>query len=129
MKHKHAELMMDYAKDAMETNTPWKRWEFSDAGIWRQLLCHPFWDSDTEYRRKPMTININGHEVPKAYRGVMRRSQFYPIPNLENSDHYTELNWLEDSRDQTAMERGLVHLTKEAARKHAEALLSFTKLS
>ena len=27
MKHKHAELMMQYAQDAMETIEPWRNWE------------------------------------------------------------------------------------------------------
>ena len=28
MKHKHAELMMQYAQDAMETDKPWERWQY-----------------------------------------------------------------------------------------------------
>lgn len=29
MKHVHAELMAEYAKDAMETDKPWERWQRS----------------------------------------------------------------------------------------------------
>ena len=28
MKHKHADLMLQYAEDAMETDRPWERWEW-----------------------------------------------------------------------------------------------------
>lgn len=32
-KHIHAELMAEYAKDAMETDKPWERWECFNLGI------------------------------------------------------------------------------------------------
>ena len=37
MKHKHAELMMQYAQDAMETDKPWERWEVFIKDSWRDL--------------------------------------------------------------------------------------------
>ena len=37
MKHKHAELMMQYAQDAMETDKPWERWESFIKDSWRDL--------------------------------------------------------------------------------------------
>ena len=132
LKHKHAELMMEYAKDAMETAEPWLRWEVYSIidNDWRPFtFYHPFWFSETQYRRKPQTININGHEVPKPYRGEMQYGQSYYVTELETSELCTQLSWNEDLWDQSAMERGIIHLTKEAAIKHAEALLSFTELS
>lgn len=30
-KHKHADIMLQYALDAMETREPWKRWEWRGA--------------------------------------------------------------------------------------------------
>jgi len=129
MKHIHAELMLQYAQDAMETDKPWERWEYFDTQVWRPLrMVYPLWSVNTQYRRKPMTININGHEVPEPYRGEMRYEQFYYIPSLDSNDFWYELCWTKDFVDQSAMERGLLHLTKEAAIKHAEALLSFTEL-
>lgn len=51
-KHIHAELMMEYAKDAMETDTPWKRWEFRNMkGEWVSLMQHPAWQPGVEYRK------------------------------------------------------------------------------
>ena len=128
MKHIHAELMALYAQDAMETDKPWERWEYFDTQSWTSMRTGcPLWAEETLYRRKPKTININGHKVPEPYRGEMRYGQFYYIPKLDSSNLYNTLNWCKDACDQRVIERGLLHLTKEAARKHAEALLSFTK--
>ena len=54
MKHKHAELMMQYAQDAMETNEPWERWEYfhRGAGEWKSLKKLN-WNPNVMYRRKP----------------------------------------------------------------------------
>lgn len=130
MKHIHAELMMEYAKDAMETDEPWLRWEAYSTvdNDWKPFrFDHPSWFFETQYRRKPKMITINGHEIPEPYRGEMRYGQFYYIPNLDSSDLYNTLNWCKDACDQRVIERSLLHLSKEAAIKHAEALLSFTK--
>lgn len=56
MKHPHAELMAQYAQDAMETDKPWERWECS----WKNgtsvslgsLADHPSWRADINYCRK-----------------------------------------------------------------------------
>jgi hypothetical protein len=54
--HKHAEAMMEYAKDAMETDKPWERWEFQTPGYgsksWTHLCIHPIWSEDKIYRKK-----------------------------------------------------------------------------
>lgn len=42
IKHVHAELMMEYAKDAMKTEEPWLLWEFMDcSGKWHKCASHP----------------------------------------------------------------------------------------
>lgn len=56
MKHVHAELMAEYAKDAMETDKPWERWEIrlENDNEWtagRQGLM--YFSVFHEYRRKP----------------------------------------------------------------------------
>jgi hypothetical protein len=127
--------MMEYAKDAMETDKPWKRWQFkSHSSHW--ATCHivtPSWDEETEYRRKPQNLSINGHEVPEPYRGEMQIGQPYYTPELFDCgdvycENYSDLQWQDTLYDNVAMKNGLVHLTEAAAIKHAEALLSFTEL-
>jgi hypothetical protein len=60
LKHKHAELMAEYAKDAMETDRPWERWEVKvyriDSGYvsWRAMeRTEALFFPVNEYRRKP----------------------------------------------------------------------------
>jgi hypothetical protein len=63
--HKHAALMLQYAQDAAETETPWERWEWRRGHGWIDMTGSPLWVNEYEYRRKPRTININGLEVPE----------------------------------------------------------------
>ena len=56
-KHKHAELMAQYAEDALETNKPWKRWEGTNSDTpWETLSGTPTWSEQCRYRRKYKTI-------------------------------------------------------------------------
>ena len=126
--------MMEYAQDAMETDKPWERWEYFDTQVWRPLrTVYPLWFENTQYRRKPMTININGHEVPEPYRGEMSKGMYYYMPNFWGQSGYDSYRWDSDhcdeinSDDESIKSKGLLHLTREAAIKHTEALLSFTK--
>ena len=118
-KHKHAELMVLYAQDAMETDEPWERWESRkcENNVWSDLDNHPCWFTHREYRRKQRTININGYEVPEPLREIPEDAG-----HVYEVDFYTGVKCLE-----AALRNGFVHATKEAAELHAEALLSFTK--
>ena len=130
MKHKHAELMMEYAKDALETDKPWERWEHKNqvSDEWRTFThCHPDWNQDRFYRRKPRTININGFEVPEPYRGEMKYGSTYYFPWLEGGKGFGYNTWQGDEIDGDIFKNGALHLTKEAAILHSKALLSFTK--
>lgn len=59
-KHPHAELMAQYAQDALETDTPWERWEVRqvakgcEPSDWRPCMPRDMlFPRDFEYRRKP----------------------------------------------------------------------------
>lgn len=129
MKYKHAELMMLYAQDAMETDKPWERWELKFEGDeWKDLVDHAIWRIDCEYRRKSRTININGHEVPEPVRSPLKVGTRYYIPIIYYRDMHKSYEWGDDLVDSALLNRGLIHLSEEAAIKHAEALLSFTRI-
>ena len=52
-KHIHADLMKQYAEDAMTTDEPWKLWEvYSDGYGWRTRQSNPAWLEYVKYRRK-----------------------------------------------------------------------------
>lgn len=126
--HKHAALMAEYAKDAMETDRPWERWEVDMGCGWEPMKprTHHF-ATLYAYRRKPRTININGHEVPEPVREPLVDGSSYWIPSTEPISCTAFQRWSNDEYDQKWLKRGLIHITREAAALHARALLSFTE--
>ena len=128
MGHIHAAAMAEYAKDAAETDKPWERWEFSyggeKVGAFFSLAGHPNWDADREYRRKAKTLLINGHEVPEPHRTPLKDGEGYWIFTFANG--VVALRWLSDGDDYNYLKNGVIHLTREAAEKHLNALKSFT---
>ena len=126
MKHKHAELMMQYAQDAQETPEPWERWEFSSIGRkWSQLTSSPTWVTSIQYRRKPKMLSVtlaNGEVVswPAPHRTELEYGDIYYFVDVDGSAMVEEwdcLGW-----DSDALSNGWLHLTKEAAEQHAAAL-------
>jgi len=122
MKHMHAELMAQYAQDAMETDEPWERWEFRDFDVdWSDCRGHPSWMEHRQYRRKPQTITRTITypepltELPKDRAVYIARPD---ILQLYLMCRYREAN----AYMQRHVSRGLVHATKEAAIAHAKAL-------
>ena len=131
-KHPHAELMALYAQDAMETDQPWERWEIRGCGgdPWVDCARPIAWSHDLQYRRKPRTITINGYEVPEPVTEPPKKEgQSYWVIHPFAKEGFRQNFWYGAHSDLAALRHGLVHLTEEAARVHAEALLSFTKKS
>ncbi len=128
MAHKHAKLMMEYAKDAAVHDKPWKLWEMLTLiGEWVELECHPRWYAHHVYRRKPRTININGIEVPAPVREDLNRGDIYFAVDFAEDCNVYDYTWAGDSADKRMMSNGVIHLTKEAAIQHSKALISFTR--
>lgn len=88
-----------------------------------------FFAVHTEFRIKPEVILINGIEVPKPCCEPLKLGTVYYYPYLEGvvDNNYSCVSWDDDAYANRLLKLGLVHLTKEAAIKHAEALLSFTQ--
>lgn len=128
--HVHAQSMLLYAQDAMETDQPWERWQVDTfkEGIWLNLDRGPHWDGQHNYRRRPKIIMINGHKVdeplPQVPLGVViyypdigSVAQYRAIKAAYHGDNYVNM----------LLRHGLLHTTREAAISHAKALLSFTQ--
>lgn len=81
MKHVHAELMIQYALTAMETDSPYFMWQCNTGNGWMDLKAHPTWDSGFEYRRKPnrKIVMIDGEEliVPKSFNPNVGEDYWY----------------------------------------------------
>ena len=76
---------------------------------------------------KPVpTININGHEVPLPERAPQVGTKYFS-PSFQLAGGVWSYTWAGDVFDDRLLSAGMVHLTEEAARKHAEALASFTR--
>ena len=128
MGHIHAAAMAEYAKDAIETDMPWERWEVSmpeGSNEYRDLLNHPGWLEKLKYRRKPKVILINGHEVPEPCRTPLEIGAAYWTFTFFFAS-VIKFYWDGDRDDRNALKNGSIHLTKEAAQKHLNALKSFT---
>ena len=129
MAHKHAELMMQYAQDAMETDTPWERWEM-------KLPANKTWSNCTDgdmqfacildYRRKPKMISVtlaSGEVVswPEPHKTELKRGGVYYTASANCCA--LQRQWGTVENDNGRLKMGFVHLTKEAAEQHAAALL------
>jgi len=88
-------------------------------------------DPYAEFRIKPATITINGHEVLAPVREPLEIGQTYWVVSIGDSRMTYTQTWDDDAIDYMRLERNLIHLTQKAAIAHAEALLeallSFTR--
>ena len=127
-KHVHAELMAQYAEDAMKTDKPWKLWEFkkSTEHSWSECSHSPEWCELNNYRRKPKYININGYNVPEPLREEPEmHTNYFVVSTYECTPE--EFAWDGYSIEKQKLKAGIIHLTKENAQIHLDALLSFTR--
>jgi hypothetical protein len=123
--HKHADLMLLYAKDAAETDKPWERWEWRDKSDAEFLACqqHPSWKLNHDYRRKPQVIRVGRHEFPKPISNTLLNSTHYFFVTVGAG--YFEVDdsiWVNNELDNMRLESGRIHLTCEAAQAHADTL-------
>ena len=121
--HRHAHLMAQYAQDAMETETPWTRWEVAISGNeWGSLPGNPIWGEYAEYRRKPgMTTYTVTMPEPMRKAPEEGEKYYFPEPNAQNFYSWTE--WGGDSIDLRLLKRGLCFATKEDAIAAAKAMM------
>lgn len=116
--HKHAALMLQYAQDAAESETPWDRWEVCRNGAWYGFTDNPMWVLEYEYRRKPKTIRIGEFDVPEPARELLKQRENYWVACTGGIARF---QWYDDDNDRKWLAGGLIHLTQEAAQQHAEA--------
>lgn len=89
--HPHAELMLQYAQDAMTTSEPWKLWQVQDGdfggpkGEWWNLEEYSnLWIIGKNYRRKPITKLIHGVEIPDiSFTPEYLQNYWFPAPSTD----------------------------------------------
>ena len=121
--HKHAALMLQYAQDAAETDTPWERWEVGLKGEWYPLSANPAWELTQGYRRKPQVIRVGRHEFPKPISNAPLNTINYFLVTAWNGCFDVDADtWVNSKLDNMRLESWRVHLTREAAKAHADVL-------
>lgn len=132
MKHPHAELMALYARDALETDTPYLYWQVQKKGKgkWYNLTQHPTWSVDDLYRTKRIVWGGYSFTQPltlEEARSLARRTICYVVDLVGNDccplELCKELSWSGKARDFNLVKRNIVHLTETSATRHAHALL------
>jgi hypothetical protein len=92
----------------------------------KEFLCREY--PPARYRIEPVTININGFEVPEPMRVAPPFHSEYWTLWIYRSELGCAWNWINSEGDRKRLSRGICHTTKEAAEAHAKALLSFTEV-
>lgn len=126
-KHPHADILIAIANGEQFVHTT-EGYSIESVTILNAMSCGKL---DTSVIKiKPKTIMINGHEVPEPLKvkPVDGTSYYYPSLDAYAFDACEDVVWTDDSMDNLFLNRGILHSTREAAIKHAEALLSFTKV-
>ena len=75
---------------------------------------------------KPRTITINGMEVPEPERKILRLGQKYWIADITGGTPLSDC-WGGFPADYRWLENGLIHLTKENAEAHRNAIIRANK--
>lgn len=132
--HPHAELMLQYAQDAMTTSEPWKLWQVQDGGFggpkgewWNLEEYSNLWIIGKNYRRKPITKLIHGVEIPDiSFTPAYLQNYWFPNPSTDGFCHQTRYAAL-SSGDIHRLNHNLCYpyteKGKQAAILHAKAML------
>lgn len=126
MNKKHIPSIRLYLDDLAETDQPWERWEYNASGKWKPLEGNPQWNFSVQYRRKPERIQKEvSFQKPESEVPPLGTQFFYP-----NSGYPARVMmgiWTGDASDFGLLNSGLVHLSREAAKEHLDAILSVSK--
>ena len=116
--------MLQYAKDAAETDKPWERWEFNPNSTWHLCENNPGWFTDSEYRRKPQVIRVGRHEFPKPITEAPEEGTVYWTIEVDgwNGFYVEHYKWRQNGEDESCIRQGLIHLSESAAQAHADVL-------
>lgn len=102
-------------------------WRLSESGM---LEVGRGWQRVPErldiLRIKKKTLRIGAFDVPEPVRKPLEAGTKYYVPKPHSEPLVDYYKWVGDGVDHTLVQRGLAHLSEEAAELHAKALLSFT---
>jgi hypothetical protein len=122
--HPLATLALDYWRKASKNSEEWRNWDRKKrhGKKWTQAPGPLDFSSDYEYRRRMRSFTLGGMSVPMPEENPpeMGSRYYYPDPGL---DYYSiELEWKGDADDCQALKNGFVHLSREHADQHGQAM-------
>ncbi len=123
--HKHAALMLQYAQDALETETPWERWQIRPEGGtegWHDCSGRLCFSERCEYRRKPRTLTYTV-TIPEPLREAPEVGSIFYAPAPLSEGLTSMSGWHDDDVDYRLLKRGLCFATQEDAIAAAKAML------
>lgn len=132
MKHPAADILAEIAEEARHNPEPWKAFEgkaYIHQSTWHEpssmeALLDWVTHDGIQVRRRPRTIEIAGVEVPEPMREAADFGGFrYFIPEPVNGSKVKALTWNDTWIDNRYINLGFAHLTEDAARQHARALI------
>ncbi|HHG9208515.1 TPA: hypothetical protein ACPYYB_000362 [Morganella morganii] len=117
---------MAKAAEIAKTDKEWySQFQRLIGGEWQTPIVGFVFQPEIKYRLKPRFIDINGHQVTEPVLEPLEDDQEYWIADIRYA--VSVFNWENNDADNRWLERGIIHLTKEAAEAHSAALLSFTQ--
>lgn len=81
-------------------------------------------DGHHEFRIKPETMSINGHEFPMPAREPLKVGQKYWIPRIDLGDYAETHTWSDHYLDAGYLKLGLSQTTREGAIAQAKAMIA-----
>jgi hypothetical protein len=120
MKHVHHDMIVAWAADTSRVVEV-----YSDSlDYWRSVDI-PTWSPNCVYRFKPAEpkyIVVNGIQVPEPVRGGLEHNQEYWLVD-PTAWLITSGLWSFTNIEKQWLSLGLIHLTREAAQAHSDAML------
>ena len=120
MKHVHHDMIVEWAADPSRVVQSRRL----DHHGWAVDPC-PQWLPYWQYRFKPAEpkyIIVNGIQVPEPVRGGLENDQHYWLANPMQC-YISEGLWTPTDTEIRWLSLGLIHLTREAAQAHIDAML------
>jgi hypothetical protein len=96
---------------------------FDTASRWVDCCLPSFRSVPERYRIKQKKIKVNDVEVPAPESEPVHFGQEYYVASPAEGDGYVRYAWAHDESDHLFLEHGLIHLVKENAIQHTEAML------
>lgn len=126
--HIHAEAMMEYALECSRDDKAYKNWQFKLNGkdYWSNLNTHPGWCNEHQYRRRPMTVDIDSYSVPVPvmHEDEMTICQTYYVPAPNDPDGFMQYRWDGNPQDILFLNRRLIYTHPEGALKRYSEMVN-----